>query len=172
VRKGFQSLMTQDRSAAYAWFEQALKLDPNNEGLKRLLELVDFTSKYQTRPMVVQTQPLQPGKQDWRNPVDDPGYFLSVVWRNPADNPAHFKDDTVAFLFKGEGVPMLYLYAESGTFRPPHGGTLYLPYGVFTVMAGGKLKPSTNEEDVEIWKEYFKGGPDSKFQPLGPVKKP
>ena len=43
VRKGFQSVMTKDWSLAKAWFQDALKLEPDNEWLKKLIALCDYT---------------------------------------------------------------------------------------------------------------------------------
>lgn len=41
VRKGFQAVMERDWKVAKAWFQDALKRDPNNAGLKRLVALTD-----------------------------------------------------------------------------------------------------------------------------------
>ena len=43
VRKGFQAVMTKDWKAARAWFQDALKLDPDNDGLKKFIVLCDYT---------------------------------------------------------------------------------------------------------------------------------
>ena len=43
VRKGFQAVMTKDWKVAKAWFQDALQLDPNNEGLKKFIVLCDYT---------------------------------------------------------------------------------------------------------------------------------
>jgi hypothetical protein len=51
VRKGFQAVMERDWKVAKAWFQDALKRDPNNAGLKRLVTLTD-----------VPQQPNQPGR--------------------------------------------------------------------------------------------------------------
>ena len=45
VRKGFQAITTHDWKVAKAWFEDALNHDPNNLGLKRLVELADYTER-------------------------------------------------------------------------------------------------------------------------------
>ncbi len=45
VRKGFQAVATHDWKLARAWFQDALIHDPNNAGLKRLVELADYTEK-------------------------------------------------------------------------------------------------------------------------------
>ncbi|MBI1912634.1 MAG: hypothetical protein HYS21_11615 [Deltaproteobacteria bacterium] len=45
VRKGFQAVMERDWKVAKAWFEDALKLDPNNVGLKRLVALADISQQ-------------------------------------------------------------------------------------------------------------------------------
>lgn len=45
VRKGFQAVTTHDWKLAKAWFEDALNHGPHNAGLKRLVELADYTEK-------------------------------------------------------------------------------------------------------------------------------
>lgn len=45
VRKGFQAVATHDWNLAKAWFGDALNHDPDNAGLKRLVELSDYTGK-------------------------------------------------------------------------------------------------------------------------------
>jgi hypothetical protein len=46
VRKGFQAVATHDWKIARAWFQDTLNHDPNNAGLKRLVELADYTEKH------------------------------------------------------------------------------------------------------------------------------
>lgn len=43
VRKGFQAVMTKDWKAAKAWFQDALLLDPGNQGLQKFIALCDYT---------------------------------------------------------------------------------------------------------------------------------
>ncbi|MCR4346168.1 MAG: hypothetical protein NUV55_03025 [Sulfuricaulis sp.] len=43
VRKGFQAVMVRDWKVAKAWFQDALKRDPNNAGLKRMIVLTDYS---------------------------------------------------------------------------------------------------------------------------------
>ncbi|MBI2399640.1 MAG: hypothetical protein HYV23_01015 [Deltaproteobacteria bacterium] len=45
VRKGFQAVMERDWKVAKAWFQDALKLDPDNAGLKRLVALADTSQQ-------------------------------------------------------------------------------------------------------------------------------
>jgi hypothetical protein len=45
VRKGFQAIATHDWKAARACFQDARNHDPNNDGLKRLVALADYTEK-------------------------------------------------------------------------------------------------------------------------------
>lgn len=47
VRKGFQAIMMHDWILARAWFQDAENHDPGNMGLKRLVELADYTIKRQ-----------------------------------------------------------------------------------------------------------------------------
>lgn len=44
VRKGAQAVMTKDWAVAKAWFQDALRLDPNNAALKRLVEITEYSS--------------------------------------------------------------------------------------------------------------------------------
>ncbi|MHB8744277.1 MAG: hypothetical protein ACYC9L_14285 [Sulfuricaulis sp.] len=46
VRKGFQAVATHDWKLARSWFQDALNHDPDNAGLKRLVELADYTEKH------------------------------------------------------------------------------------------------------------------------------
>lgn len=46
VRKGFQAVMDRDWKVAKAWFQDALKRDPGNAGLKRLVVLADISQPF------------------------------------------------------------------------------------------------------------------------------
>jgi hypothetical protein len=53
VRKGFQAAMVRDWMAAQAWFQDALRLDPGNAGLRRLVALTDTPQQPQKQPVEV-----------------------------------------------------------------------------------------------------------------------
>ena len=53
VRKGFQAVMERDWKVAKAWFQDALKRDPNNAGLKRLVVLTDTSQQPNKQPATV-----------------------------------------------------------------------------------------------------------------------
>lgn len=53
VRKGFQAVMERDWKVAKAWFQDALKLDPNNAGLKRLVAITDTSRQPNKRSATV-----------------------------------------------------------------------------------------------------------------------
>ena len=53
VRKGFQAVMENDWKVAKAWFQDALKLDPTNVGLKRLAALTDYSKQSKAKPASV-----------------------------------------------------------------------------------------------------------------------
>lgn len=53
VRKGFQAVMDRDWKVAKAWFQDALKRDPNNAGLKRLVALADISQQPGKRSVTV-----------------------------------------------------------------------------------------------------------------------
>lgn len=79
VRKGFQAVATHDWKLAKAWFEDALNHDPNNAGLKRLVELADYTEKHMRR-----------------GNTDKPGHRSSH--RTPVQLP---EDSDIQYLFPG-----------------------------------------------------------------------
>lgn len=62
VRKGFQAVMTSDWNVAKAWFQDALKLDPDNAALKRLATLTDATEVRKTQAAVVKNNGALPAK--------------------------------------------------------------------------------------------------------------
>jgi tetratricopeptide (TPR) repeat protein len=68
VRKGFQAVADRDWKVAKAWFEEALNRDPNNAGLKRLIELSDAApariGKVATAAAGQQLQ--MPDPEDWK----------------------------------------------------------------------------------------------------------
>lgn len=47
VRKGFEAVMDHDWKVAHAWFQDALNHDPGNTGIQRLIDLAEFTMKYE-----------------------------------------------------------------------------------------------------------------------------
>ncbi len=48
VSKGFQAVQIKDWKVARAWFGDALRLDPDNEGLKKFIELCDYSPQTKT----------------------------------------------------------------------------------------------------------------------------
>lgn len=52
VRKGFQAALVRDWTVAQSWFQDALRLDPGNAGLRRLVALTD-TPQPQKQPVEV-----------------------------------------------------------------------------------------------------------------------
>lgn len=53
VRKGFQAVMDRDWKVAKAWFQDALKRDPDNAGLKRLVALADTSQEFNNKSATV-----------------------------------------------------------------------------------------------------------------------
>lgn len=53
VRKGFQAVMVRDWAVAQAWFQDALRLDPGNAGLQRLVALTDTSQQPQAQDLAV-----------------------------------------------------------------------------------------------------------------------
>jgi len=95
VRKGFQAVMGSDWKVAKAWFQDALRLDPTNVGLKRLAALTDYSKQPARKSAVV----------DARN--EPAGLGGSGSKRsgktNPASNPnLQLPDpDDIKYLFPG-----------------------------------------------------------------------
>lgn len=50
VRKGFQAITERDWKVALAWFQDALNHEPGSPGLKRLVDLAQFTLQRQSDP--------------------------------------------------------------------------------------------------------------------------
>jgi tetratricopeptide (TPR) repeat protein len=179
VRKGFQSLLVKDRSVALAWFKQALSLDPNNEGLKRVIELIEDTTKYQSSPKVLLSQPLyidekQASKELMDVLLSNIGYFPPPPV--PANGLQLPQPDDISLLFMGKDVPTVFITFSDGTSHPYHpkpGEHIYLPDGPFTVEANGTLTPAVDKYELIEWKRRYKDGNyDRLLPPPNPVKKP
>ena len=50
VRKGFQAITAHDWKVALAWFQDALNHEPNDPGLKRLVDLAQYTLQRESQP--------------------------------------------------------------------------------------------------------------------------
>jgi tetratricopeptide (TPR) repeat protein len=187
VRKGFQSLMTQDRSVALSWFKQALSLDPNNEGLKRLIELTDYTLNYQSRPKVINqsnqlilpqdngamlipvilhlTEPQGPKNQAPQKGNEE----LMLTPTKESKNLQLPQRDDIALLFlENNQMPTIYSVFKDGTFHkftPSPGGTVFFANGPYTVLANGGFEPSTDPKDIKDWEKYFKNSPSQLVAP-------
>lgn len=66
VRKGFQAVADRDWKVAKASFEDALNRDPNNAGLKHLVELADSAPARIGRAAVPGAQMQLPEPDDWK----------------------------------------------------------------------------------------------------------
>jgi len=49
VSKGFQAVQIKDWKVARAWFQDALQLDPDNQGLKKFIALCDYSPQAKTQ---------------------------------------------------------------------------------------------------------------------------
>jgi tetratricopeptide (TPR) repeat protein len=65
VRKGFQAVADRDWKVAKAWFEEALNRDPDNAGLKRLIELANAAPARTGKVATAGRQLQLPGPMDW-----------------------------------------------------------------------------------------------------------
>ncbi len=193
VQKGFQALMTQDRQAAKLWFEDALTRDPKNEGLRRLIELVDYTSKYQSRPKVIKLAPKQSNhigltEKEFLAIMFEPEQPKNLQVPQKGDEellitpPKRLKNlklpgsDDIAFLFMGENdLPPQIIDFPDGRFevyQPAVGITVFYSEGPYVVQANGGVKRSTNKEDISLWESWFKTS-GTGLEPLPKtVKKP
>lgn len=166
VSKGFQSLLVKDRSVALAWFKQALSLDPNNEGLKRVIDLIADTTNYQSSPKVILPQPLFLDEKEANELLMDT-ILNNTASFHPKPGQANVlqvpQPDDIALLFIGKNeIPTIYVDLQDGTFwkhTPEVGGTVFIEDGPYIVIANGGLKPSTNAEDIKVWEKVFKDNP-------------
>ncbi len=124
VRKGFQAVMDRDWPVAKAWFEDALRRDPGNAGLKRLVEITGASQESGARPVDVdarnepaglggkpdskgafavpndsQVNPESPAVSAFVPPNPDDNYFLFPGMR-PMDDKA-----AMEFLFGLDSMP-------------------------------------------------------------------
>lgn len=88
VRKGFQAVTTHDWKLAKAWFQDALNRDPNNAGLKRLVELADYTEKHIRRGNTGKPSPSSPHRTPVQMPEDSDIQYLFPDLKPAQANPA------------------------------------------------------------------------------------
>lgn len=75
VRKGFESIMQGDWNAAHAWFQDALNHDQGNAGIRRLIELAEFTMQGERVPASKRKSKSNPGSnQAASNSLLDQGF--------------------------------------------------------------------------------------------------
>lgn len=105
VRKGFQAIAAHDWKVARAWFEDALNHDPKNVGLKRLVELADYTEKRREREIAAKTGKSTSAASAVQLPKSsDMQYLFSEEKRHPAQSGTARqlpKDSDIDFLFPG-----------------------------------------------------------------------
>jgi tetratricopeptide (TPR) repeat protein len=104
VRKGFQAIATHDWKLAKAWFGDALNHDPNNAGLKRLVELADYTEKRVQQNKTAELTNRSSPQSQVQLPEDSDMELLFPGWK-PAASPISAdklpKDSDIEFLFPG-----------------------------------------------------------------------
>jgi hypothetical protein len=79
VRKGFYAVMDYDWKVAKAWFEDALKLNPGNAGLERLVALADSSHQSNQQPHELK-------------PISVPATGPNLEQSNPNDSNLLFPD--------------------------------------------------------------------------------
>ncbi len=108
VRKGFQAVTDRDWKVAKAWFEEALKRDPGNANLKRLVALA--------------SAPPEPNKKAAASPAEQKG---SLQLPKPGDEKLLFPGlvamDEADARYEGEllGMEALRLFEEAHKLAPP-----------------------------------------------------
>jgi len=60
VSKGFQAVQIKDWKVARAWFQDALQLDPDNQGLKKFIALCDYSPQVKTQAGIVPNPAIVP----------------------------------------------------------------------------------------------------------------
>ncbi len=88
VRKGFQAVATHDWKVARAWFQDALNRDPGNLGLKRLVELADYTEKHIRRGNTGKPSPSSSHRTPVQMPEDSDIQYLFPDLKPAQANPA------------------------------------------------------------------------------------
>jgi len=104
VRKGFQAIATHDWKLAKAWFEDALNHDPDNAGLKRLVELADYTEKRVQQDKAASSTNKSTPQLHVQLPEDSDMELLFPGWKPPASPISSDKlpkDSDIVFLFPG-----------------------------------------------------------------------
>ena len=184
VRKGFQALMTKDRDAAKLWFNDALKRDPNNEELKRLVDLIDYTLKCKSPPKVVQLtagRPLLnedellslfPKDEKLQLPQPSGVEFLFDVSEKTDRLQLPEKDDS-AFLFIDEAqkpaTVVTFVDSKFKVYQLKVDSTVYFWDGPYIVQPDGGFKRSTDPVAIMLWKYGLKEIPEN---PPSVTKKP
>lgn len=89
VRKGFQAIQLGDWKVAHAWFQDALKREPGNPGIRRLVDLTEFTRDFRDRGNMhdVGTTPKPstqlPTQSDTINPAKNPASDMAGPGAQP-----------------------------------------------------------------------------------------
>lgn len=109
VRKGFQAIMAHDWQVALAWFRDASNQEPGDAGLKRLVDLAQFTLQQETRP-------LPPASKRMPDADDKAQIAATMVAIERLENDRLGKEMEEALL----------AYCRSG-FQQPGGNPVQLP---------------------------------------------
>lgn len=127
VRKGFQAVMERDWKVAKAWFQDALKRDPTNVGLKRLVALTDSSQHVDTR-----NEPAGLGGTPDAKSVGKQASQAQPTSVSKADPNLQLPDaDDIRFLFPG-------LQKMKGGEAP-----------VFTTLPNGRRVQMPQDSDME-----------------------
>ncbi len=174
VRKGFQAVMDRDWKVAKAWFEDALKRDPDNAGLKRLVALADL-STLPAKPLLVpdaRTEPAGLGGNSTPRAGVGPANQVKPSWLVPGTELQMPDPNDLFFLFPGlkalpENEMMDVLF---GLDAPSTGPKPVVPNTAVDesppLPAKAELKPNWGA----FFDALFKNPPKSKYRPVSAVR--
>jgi tetratricopeptide (TPR) repeat protein len=136
VRKAFQAISVHDWKVARAWFQDALNHDPDNAGLKRLVDLADFTeTRYEIKARSTSSIPIKPStNEDIPANADPRTYALTST-------KTHTREAWVRFISQR--------YAQTGQLQLPKDSDIELIFP-------DQLK-SPKDQDLELYKTLYPG---------------
>ena len=110
VRKGFQAIMDHDWKVARAWFQDAHNHEPGDAGIKRLVDLAEYT-------LHKEQQPRPPASKRTPNAADKAKIAETMAALE------HIEDNWL----EKEMVEALLDYARNGQRKPPAKNKVQLP---------------------------------------------
>jgi len=173
VRKGFQAIMATDEKdrdwkTAKTLFEDALKRDPGNAGLKSLVDLAGY-SLVESPLKVAKLPPEQlnlpsPDDLDFLFPDatqrPEPGDIELLFNNRPKRSVKDIIADAALSFWNKVNVPLAVVTFGDGDlsiFPVDDDRLVLLPDGPFVIGNDGKPRLSTKHQDYELWKQTYVG---------------